>query len=60
MTNRTSSVSFQAPWEVEHVSVRVCVCVCVWVCVKSGRAGSPGCGRVVAEGWGARPGQLMA
>ena len=42
MTNRTSSVSFQAPWEVQRVSVRVCVCVCV--CVKSGRAGSPGCG----------------
>ena len=31
MTNRTSSVSFQAPWEVQHVSVCVCVCVCeVW------------------------------
>ena len=44
MTNRTSSVSFQAPWEVQRVSVRVCVCVCVCVCVKSGRAGSPGCG----------------
>lgn len=25
MTNRTSSVSFQVPWEVEHVSVCVCV-----------------------------------
>ena len=32
MTNRTSSVSFQAPWEVQRVSVRVCVCVCVCVC----------------------------
>ena len=31
MTNRTSSVSFQAPWEVQHVSVSVGVCVCeVW------------------------------
>ena len=40
MTNRTSSVSFQAPWEVQRVSV----CVCVCVCVKAGQAGSPGCG----------------